>query len=130
SEIGWRTTRLKTLDDSYAVIPHSMFTSNHVVNFSRPSPCYVRTIEFPVELSANPKGVLEVLLQSTKGVDGILDDPAIEAVPLTVTTDRVIYRLRFWIKEFVKGDEISGKVIERSMVALQTRGEIKSEGGP
>jgi small-conductance mechanosensitive channel len=129
SEIGWRTTRLKTLDDSYAVIPNSMFTSNHVINFSRPSPCYVRTIEFPVELSANPKGVLEALLQSTKGVDGILDDPAIEAVPLTVTTDRVIYRLRFWIKEFVRGDEISGKVIEKSMVALQNLGVIKSESG-
>jgi small-conductance mechanosensitive channel len=127
SEIGWRTTRLKTLDDSYAVIPNSMFTSNHVINFSRPLPCYARTIEFPVELSANPKLVQAALLKSTKGIDGILDDPAIEALPLSVTSDRVVYRLRFWIKEFVKGDEIGGKVIENCMMELQKMGVIKSD---
>jgi small-conductance mechanosensitive channel len=125
SEIGWRTTRLKTLDDSYAVIPNVMFTSNHVVNFSRPLPCYARTIEFPVELSANPKLIQQALLQSAQGLDGIVDDPAIEAIPCSVTTDRVVYRLRFWIKEFDRGDEISGKAIENCLIALQKMGVVK-----
>jgi small-conductance mechanosensitive channel len=111
SEIGWRTTRIRTLDDSYAVIPNVMFTSNHVINFSRPTPCYARTLEFPIPLSASPSLVCQTILQSLQNIEGISDEPAPEALPLTVKTDCVIYRLRFWIKDFVSGDRLAGQVI-------------------
>ncbi|MDR3614647.1 MAG: mechanosensitive ion channel [Candidatus Obscuribacterales bacterium] len=111
SEIGWRTTRIRTLDDSYAVIPNVMFTSNHVVNFSRPTPCYARTLEFPLSLNASPALVCKILLQSLQGIEGISDEPPPEALPLSVKSDSVVYRLRFWIKDFVSGDRIAGSVI-------------------
>jgi small-conductance mechanosensitive channel len=111
SEIGWRTTRIRTLDDSYAVIPNVMFTSNHVVNFSRPTPCYARTLEFPLALNASPALVCKTLLQSLKGIEGISDEPNPEALPVSVKADSVVYRLRFWVKDFVSGDRISGQVI-------------------
>lgn len=111
SEIGWRTTRIRTLEDSYAVIPNVMFTSNHVVNFSRPTPCYARTLEFPLSLNANSEQVCQILLQSLQKIDGVTDEPKPEALPLSVKSDSVVYRLRFWIQDFVSGDRISGEVI-------------------
>jgi small-conductance mechanosensitive channel len=111
SEIGWRTTRIRTLDDSYAVIPNVMFTSNHVVNFSRPTPCYARTLEFPLSLHASPAVVCKTLLQSLHNIEGISDEPTPEALPLSVKSDCVVYRLRFWVKDFVSGDRIAGAVI-------------------
>jgi len=111
SEIGWRTTRIRTLDDSYAVIPNVMFTSNHVVNFSRPTPCYARTLEFPLSLNASPALVCKTILQSLQNIEGISNEPSPEALPLTVKSDSVVYRLHFWVKDFVSGDRIAGSVI-------------------
>jgi small-conductance mechanosensitive channel len=119
SEIGWRTTRIRTLDDSYAVIPNVMFTSNHVVNFSRPTPCYARTLEFPLSLHASPALVCKTLLQSLQNVEGISDEPSPEALPLSVKSDSVVYRLRFWVKDFVSGDRIVGSVISAVLGELK-----------
>ena len=130
NEIGWRTTRIRTLDDSYAVIPNVMFTSNHVINFSRPSPCYARTIEFPLSLHSDSAAVCAILLKSLDGIEGLSDDPAPEAIALTVKSDSVIYRLRFWVKEFVAGDRISGMVITTALAQLKTAGMLSESLKP
>ena len=120
SEIGWRTTRIRTLDDSYAVIPNVMFTSNHVVNFSRPTPCYARTLEFPLPLKTSPDEACNTILSGLEKIDGISDEPSPEALPLSVKTDSVVYRLRFWVKDFASGDRISGLVISQVLQRLKS----------
>lgn len=130
SEIGWRTTRLRTLDDTYSIVPNALFVTNHVINYSRPTPCYAQAIEFPVVASADPKRIQEILLQGIKGVDGILDEPPPEALANSVQADRVVYKLRFWVKDFSEGDTITGRVIANCMLALQGLGVIKPDEQP
>jgi hypothetical protein len=119
SEIGWRTIRIRTLDNNYAVVPNATFTNSHITNFSRPVACFVRTIEFPVVLPASMNKASELLLESISSVRGVLSTPIPEVTPISVKLDQVIFRLRFWIDEFDKGDEITGQVIEKSVSRLQ-----------
>ena len=127
SEIGWRTIRIRTLDENYSVIPNATFTNSHITNFSRPKPCFVRTVEFPVVSSASTKQVLDILLESAAGAQGVLSKPTPEAVPVAVKLDQISYRLRFWVDNFEKGDEIAGDVIERCVLRFQNENLIPSK---
>ena len=45
-EIGWRTTKLKTLEQTFSVIPNSMFATNHLINYSNShDSVYMRSVE-------------------------------------------------------------------------------------
>ncbi|MBS1954570.1 MAG: mechanosensitive ion channel [Cyanobacteria bacterium SZAS-4] len=118
SEIGWRTTRIKTLDNNFAVIPNSMFTTYQVVNYSLPTPSYARSIEFPIKSSADVATVLKSLVKNAPAVDGVLKEPAPEALLLSVKPDHLVVRLRFYIEDFSKGDTLSGRVMEVCLADL------------
>lgn len=118
SEIGWRTTRIRTLDNNFAVIPNSMFTTYQVVNYSLPTPSYTRSIEFPVTVTASVPAVLKSLTENALKVPGVLKDPPPEALLLSVKTDHIVVKLRFSIEDFSRGDSLSGLVTEACLVDL------------
>ncbi len=118
SEIGWRTTRLRTLDNNFAVIPNSMFTTYQVVNYSLPTPSYARTIEFPIKTTADVGSVLTSLTSNAATIEGVLNDPAPESLLLSVKPDHIVVRLRFYIEEFSKGETLSGRVLEVCLTDL------------
>jgi len=49
-EIGWRTTKLRTPDNNFTVIPNAVFTSNQLINYSQPTPAFPKIIEMPVRI--------------------------------------------------------------------------------
>jgi len=118
SEIGWRTTRLRTLDNNFAVIPNSMFTTYQVVNYSLPTPSYARTIEFPIKTTSNVESVLNSLTANAPKIEGVLKEPAPDALLLNVKPDHIVVRLRFYIEDFSKGETISGQVLEVCLADL------------
>lgn len=118
SEIGWRTTRIKTLDNNFAVIPNSMFTTYQVVNYSLPIASYARSIEFPIKTSADVATVLASLTKNAPTVEGVLKEPTPEALLLAVKPDHIVVRLRFYIEDFSKGETLSGRVMEVCLADL------------
>jgi small-conductance mechanosensitive channel len=118
SEIGWRTTCIRTLDNNVAVIPNSMFTTYQVVNYSLPTPTYPRIIEFPIKTSANVGAVLTSLVATPTKIQGVLKDPEPEALLLTVKPDHIVVKLRFYIEDFSKGETLSGRVAEICLADL------------
>jgi small-conductance mechanosensitive channel len=119
SEIGWRSVRLRTIDDNYVMIPNGTFTSAQVTNFSRPKACYARTLDLPVVAAASTGRVIELLVESMKAVRGVMVNPAPDVVPTSVKMDQVVYRLRFWVERFADADEIAGEVIQNCVARLQ-----------
>ncbi|HEY9678227.1 MAG TPA: mechanosensitive ion channel domain-containing protein [Drouetiella sp.] len=118
SEIGWRTTQIRTLDNNFAVIPNSMFTTYQVVNYSLPTPSYAKIIEFPVKTDAPIQDVLDVLQRNALTVKGVQSEPAPEAILLTVKPDHLVCRLRFYVEDFAHGDTLSGRVSEACITEL------------
>lgn len=118
SEIGWRTTRIRTLENNFAVIPNSMFTTYQVVNYSLPTPSYVRNVEFPIKTGSEIAPVLASLVNNAAGVEGVLKEPAPEALVSTIRPDHVIVKVRFYIEDFSKGETVAGKVMEACLPDL------------
>ena len=127
-EIGWRTTKIKTLNNNYAIIPNSTFTSHELVNFNRPNTVHGRTVEIPVLLSAEPEKVKMSLVKAALSVNGVLSDPRPEALPTNIQNDRIIYQLRFWLVDIGAREELTGKVLERCWIELKDLDAL-SRGG-
>lgn len=126
SEIGWRSIRLRTVDDNYVMIPNGTFTSSQVTNFSRPKACYARTLDLPVTVGASTTLVIDILLESMKSVPGIMETPPPDVVPTSVKMDQLVYRLRFWVERYTDADEIAGKVIQSCVARLQNESLMPS----
>jgi small-conductance mechanosensitive channel len=123
-EIGWRTTKIKTLNNNYAIIPNSKFTTHELVNFNKPTNVHARTIAVPVSLKADATNVRTALIRSAKGVEGVLDDPEPTALPYELKDSHVVYQVRFWLADPMVRETITGEVIEHSWQALKELGAL------
>jgi small-conductance mechanosensitive channel len=118
-EIGWRTTKIKTLNNNYAVIPNSKFTNHELINYNKPTTVHARTITIPVIMSADAEQVKTSLVRSAKAVPGILDVPAPDAIPVEMTASHIVYQLRFWLSEGAERETLTGEVLERAWQDLK-----------
>lgn len=77
-DIGWRSTRVRTRQDTYIVIPNSKLAGSTVVNYSLPREEF--TVEFPVgvaydsDLAEVEKTTIEVAKRMQQAVDGAMPD--------------------------------------------------------
>lgn len=118
-EIGWRTTKIKTLNNNYAVIPNSKFTNHELINFNKPTAVHARTLELPVASTADADSVTNALVRSALSVDGVLDDPKPDAIPTEIKTDCVVYQLRFWLADCAVREQLTGEVLTKAWQELK-----------
>ena len=123
-EIGWRTTKIKTLNNNYAIIPNSAFTAHELINFNKPSATHGRTVEIPVSLKADAAKVKSALIKAMTSVGGVLNEPAPTAQPTAITDSHVTYQVRFWLDHLDKREEMTGAVLESCWQELKDMGAL------
>jgi small-conductance mechanosensitive channel/CRP-like cAMP-binding protein len=96
-ETNWRSTRLKTVDNTLVVIPNSLVTSVVLVNLSLPEPRSRFEQSFCIEFGVPPERVLRVLLAGAKAVKEILEEPPPKAYVDKTTEVGVEYQVRYWL---------------------------------
>jgi len=118
-EIGWRTTRLETLDGNIIRLPNGALTNSRVTNYSQPSPSYSRFVDIPVPRIASVDEVIAALTRSTHNIDGVSESPHVEVYPVATTVDNVTYRVKFWMADFRNGEAIAGNIIRNAIMQLE-----------
>ncbi|MCQ2559893.1 MAG: mechanosensitive ion channel family protein [Clostridia bacterium] len=74
-DIGGRSTRLKTIDNTLIVIPNSDLVSSRIVNYSNPSPRTVIKIPLGVAYGSDLKRVKAILEEIMLNHEDVLDEP-------------------------------------------------------
>lgn len=97
-ETNWRSTRLKTVDNTIVVIPNSLVSSVVLVNLSLPEPRSRFEQAFCIEFGVPPERVLRILLAGAKAVKEILEDPPPKAYVDKTTEIGVEYKVRYWLE--------------------------------
>ncbi|MBL9139367.1 MAG: mechanosensitive ion channel family protein [Verrucomicrobiales bacterium] len=97
-ETNWRSTRLKTVDNTIVVIPNSLMSAVVLVNLSLPEPRSRFEQVFCIEFGVPPERVLRVLLAGAKAVKEILEDPPPKAYVDRTTEVGVEYKVRYWLE--------------------------------
>ncbi|MCE5308805.1 MAG: mechanosensitive ion channel family protein [Acidobacteriales bacterium] len=75
SDIGWRTTRLQSLN-SLVVIPNTKVTSSILTNFSLPDTQVIGDVGIVAALDADPAAIAHIAMETASSTEGVLKDPA------------------------------------------------------
>ncbi len=99
SGLSWRSTFVTLEDGCRVSIPNHLFTSNPVVNHSRPRGAKQLTIEIRLDVRVPADRVMDMLLgEAFKAVrqPGLARRPEPDVLLTSLTDDAVVYAVRFW----------------------------------
>jgi len=121
SSITLRSTRIRTLNNTYVVIPNKNVIDEVLINHSKHG---ATRIEIPVGIAYKEKiqEAKEVILKRMGEIDGILNDPAPDVVVTQLGASSVDMFVRVWIGDAKDEKPVFFKVMEESKLALDAAG--------
>ncbi|HEY4125987.1 MAG TPA: mechanosensitive ion channel family protein [Rhizomicrobium sp.] len=99
SGLSWRSTFLTLEDGRRASIPNHIFTTNPVMNHSRPPGPKKLDVQIKIDVRVPSERVVDMLLgEAFKAVrkHGLAREPAPEVLMIEIGSDAAIYEVRFW----------------------------------
>ena len=115
--ITLRTTKLRTLDNTYVSIPNSVVTSNSVVNYSEQGMVRV-TAKVSIPYSESVDTARSVLVRAAKEMEGIERSKEPEVVVDELADSGVSLLLRVWIEDAREEQKYQFRLIELCKRAL------------
>ena len=124
TEIGLRTTRIRTRDNRMVIVPNSIIGNNQVINYSYPDPRYRIETHVFIGFSEDVEHIRKLLINAVKQVDGILADKPVDALFIDMTEGPMKFRLRWWIESYVDTRRMFDRVHTAIKQALDEAGII------
>jgi small conductance mechanosensitive channel len=120
-EITMRTTRIRTMENTYVVIPNKQIIGDMLVNHSLYGEVRVNV---PVGIAFKERiaEAREALLRAARAVPGVLEDPAPEVVAMGLGASSVDLEVRVWTGNPAHERRIFYEVLEASKAALDEAG--------
>jgi len=121
SSITLRSTRIRTLNNTYVVIPNKNVIEEVLINHSKHG---ATRIEVPVGIAykENIPEARDVILKRMAEIEGILKDPAPDVVVTQLGASSVDMFVRVWIGDAKDEKPVFFKVMEESKLALDAAG--------
>ena len=116
-DITMRTTRIRTRENTYVVIPNKQIIGDTLVNHSM----YGETrVNVPVGIAykENIAEAREVLLKAVRSVEGVLANPAPDVVAVGLGDSSVDLNVRVWVQAASDEKPVFFRVVETSKSAL------------
>lgn len=121
SEITMRTTRIRTKNNTWVVIPNKKIIDEVLVNHSKHGET---RIDVPVGIAykENIPRAREVLLEAVRAVKGVTTSPAPEVIVAGLGASSVDLEVRVWISTASDEPPVFARVVEASKLALDAAG--------
>ncbi|MEK6968962.1 MAG: mechanosensitive ion channel domain-containing protein [Nanoarchaeota archaeon] len=117
-DVGLRSTKLITYDNEIIYIPNGYLANSRVLNYTRPTPKARVSVNFGVEYGTEVERVKKVVLDATKTMGDILDDPA-PIVQFQEMGDFALqFTLRFWVAKWDQANDKKVEATEKVYAAL------------
>lgn len=121
-DIGWRTTRLLTLDSTYVILPNSQIARQRMTNYSAPKREYRAQVEITLDHALPVAEARAMLLKVMQDAQLIRKEPAPDVRVLTFASDGIIYALRYWVPRFDRNVDCRDEIFEGIDQAMRDRG--------
>lgn len=123
-ELGWRTTRLLTRDDTYTILPNSQIARQRLINYSAPRRHYRTSVQIVLDHDV-PVAVAKSLLSDAAAKPSIiLTAPAPDVRVSSYDADGIRYAVRFWVPSFADDIDCRDAVLSALDAAIRERGLI------
>lgn len=115
TDIGLRTTRIRTRDNRMVIVPNSIISHNQVINYSYPDPRYRIETHVDVAFGTDIETVRQLFTDTVRGVEGVLIDKPVDALYVDMSGSAMRFRLRWWIESYTD----TRRMLDRVHTAIQ-----------
>lgn len=122
TDIGLRSTKVRTRDNRMVVIPNSVLGKSLIVNHSFPNSHYRIDVHVGVDYGTDIEGARKVIIEAASQVEGLWQDRPVEALFLEMADSALIFRIRVWIESYADTRRIIDRVNSAVYPALQESG--------
>lgn len=120
-EIGWRTTRLLTRDDTYMILPNSQIARQKLTNYSAPRRQYRAQFQIVLNHDLSVADAKSLLAKAAATPSIILSTPQPDARVVSYDADGIRYAVRYWVPSFVEDIDCRDAVLSAIDAALRDR---------
>jgi small-conductance mechanosensitive channel/CRP-like cAMP-binding protein len=101
-EMGWRATRMVTVDSTHLIVPNSGLAQAQITNYSTISPLQALHVQIPLSPDHPPNAVKQVLAAAALAAEGVLGEPAPAVRLIAYGEYSVTYDIKFWMRGFAR----------------------------
>jgi small-conductance mechanosensitive channel len=99
-EMGWRSTRLITIDEDEMLVPNSLISREVVVNHMRPQHTDVIELTVPIDLDVSPARAKAALREAVNSCSLVLKNPEPQVYLAGFTESGASYRIKLHTEGF------------------------------
>ncbi len=121
-EVGWRATKIITLDHVEIIIPNGMMAKALLRNVTRPTPVSRRNIAFTASYRDPPADVQAAALEAVSGVALVLPSPAPNVILTGFGDSTINYTLRYFTADISASQVTDSEVRGRLWYVFKRRG--------
>jgi len=121
-DINWRATTLRTLEQTYLVIPNSLISKDQIINFYKPAKLHALRLTVGVEYGAPPTQVKDTLIACALETRGVVSTPRPVCRLIQFGDFAITYELKFFIEDHSIYQDIQGDVMTRIWYNLRRKG--------
>lgn len=124
TDIGLRTTRIRTRDNRMVIVPNSIISQNQVINYSFPDPRYRIETYVDIAFGTDIETVRRLLLDTLRQVEGVLLDKPVDVLYDDMSGAAMRFRLRWWIESYADKRRMFDRVHTAIQHALDSAGIV------
>lgn len=121
-EIGWRATRLVTLDEAELVVPNGSLARSSIRNYTRPSTLQRRHVVFSAAYAISPGKVVAAVEAGVRTVPNVCQVPAPQVILRDFAESSLAYELLYYTHDHQQAIVTDGQVRARIWHALARAG--------
>lgn len=123
-EIGWRTTRLLTVDGTYLILPNSQISRQRITNYSAPKKDFRAQLNITLDHVLSIGKAREIMLEALKECKLTQQDPPPDIRVRSYEEGGISYTVRFWVPRFERSVDCRDEVYSLIDDALRRAGSI------
>lgn len=100
TEITWRATKIQTKTGNLVIVPNNIVGKEAITNYSEPLSPTRLFVEVGTGYQVPPNEVREAILDALTRCPRVLKEPAADVVLVDFGASALIFRARFWVKDF------------------------------
>jgi len=121
-DIGLRSTRIRTRDNTLVIVPNSKIGSDQVINYTFPDPQYRIQMEINIPYGEDIEKTRHIIISSVRKVEGVLPEKPVEALYVAMGGTGMVFRIRWWIDSYIDTRRMFDRVNSALQVAFDAAG--------
>ncbi|WP_341864194.1 mechanosensitive ion channel domain-containing protein [Gymnodinialimonas sp. 57CJ19] len=123
-EIGWRTTRLQTLDVTYVILPNSQISRQRITNYSAPKREFRAQVKITLDHVLPIEKARAIMVAALREGKLIQQDPAPDIRVNAYEEGGISYTIRYWVPRFERAVDCRDEVFSLIDDGLRRAGSI------